>query len=297
MFLTGDVAQEPTLEWTDAQKKADDEEYKRQRDKQDAPPAKPAKYSPRTQFVRLALEPEETSFFARSIVNRTWLRLFGLGIVDPPDQLHDDNPGSHPQLLEWLARDLRAHDYDLQRLIRGLVLSDAYARSSRWEGEEAPDVTYFAVGSMRALTPRQYGVSLFVAAWNPDTLDPSQDEEWLKQRERFENSANFMTDLIAAPDEHFQVGVEEVLYFSNNKRFQDEFVRDASDRLVGHLKTFDDLDKQIETAFRATLSRLPDEEERKLFREYLRNRQDRSLPGLQQAVWALLTSSELRFNY
>ncbi len=42
----------------------------------------------------------------------------------------------HPELLGWLAHDLVEHRYDLRRLIRGLVLSRAYARSSVWqEGE------------------------------------------------------------------------------------------------------------------------------------------------------------------
>ena len=56
----------------------------------------------------------------------------------PLDQMHSANPPSHPDLLAWLARDAATHGYDLSRLIRGLVLSRAYARSCRWEGEERP---------------------------------------------------------------------------------------------------------------------------------------------------------------
>ena len=63
----------------------------------------------------MALEPGERDFFARSIVNRLWHRFFGVGLVMPLDQMHSENPPSHPELLAWLARDTIEHGYDLRR--------------------------------------------------------------------------------------------------------------------------------------------------------------------------------------
>ena len=51
----------------------------------------------------------------------------------PLDQMHSENKPSHPELLAWLARDAETHNYDLKRLVRGLVMSRAYRRTSRWE--------------------------------------------------------------------------------------------------------------------------------------------------------------------
>ncbi len=90
----------------------------------------PPKVSARARLVEVALEPGERDFFARSFVNRLWHRIFGVGLVMPLDQMHSENPASHPDLLRWLARDAIEHRYDLRRLIRGLVLSSAYARTS-----------------------------------------------------------------------------------------------------------------------------------------------------------------------
>ena len=81
--------------------------------------------------MEVVLQPGQNEFFARAIVNRMWHRVFGLGLVMPLDQMHSENPPSHPELLQWLARDLVQHKYDLRRLIRGLVLSETYARDSR----------------------------------------------------------------------------------------------------------------------------------------------------------------------
>ena len=105
-----------------------------------------------------ALEPGERDYFARSIVNRLWHRHFGQGLVMPLDQMHAENPPSHPELLAWLSRDLVDHGYDLRRLIRGLVLSRAYARTSRGGSAESPDRPALSrVGSVRLLTSPQLG--------------------------------------------------------------------------------------------------------------------------------------------
>jgi hypothetical protein len=62
------------------------------------------------------------------------------------DQMHAENPPSHPELLEWLTRDFIAHNYDLHRLARGMVSSQTYSRSSHWQQGEPPAPELFAVG-------------------------------------------------------------------------------------------------------------------------------------------------------
>ena len=62
------------------------------------------------------------------------------------------------------------NDYDLRRTIRGLVLSDAYARDSQWPEGERPSPVYFAVARPRPLTPNQYGSALVFAAADPEQL-------------------------------------------------------------------------------------------------------------------------------
>src|SRR5262249_3888614 len=131
MFLTGKM-----IDAADAGE-ASNEEQKQERElfetakKNKTPPPRP-KFSARQQLVELSLQPGEREFFARSIVNRLWHRLLGHGLVMPLDQMHSQNKPSHPELLDWLARDFAEHNYDLRRLTRGLVLSQAYSRSSRW---------------------------------------------------------------------------------------------------------------------------------------------------------------------
>src|SRR5260370_20317295 len=63
-----------------------------------------------------------------------WAQLCGIGLVDPVDDMGADNPPSHPELLDALARTLVAHDYDPKFLIRAIVLSRPYQLTSAVTG-------------------------------------------------------------------------------------------------------------------------------------------------------------------
>lgn len=66
--------------------------------------------------------------FHRTIANRLWARLFGRGLVEPLDEMIEHDPW-HPDLLEWLALELRRKGYSLKELLFVLVTSDAYRMS------------------------------------------------------------------------------------------------------------------------------------------------------------------------
>jgi hypothetical protein len=69
---------------------------------------------------------------ARVYVNRVWMNFFGAGIVESADNfgLQGSLP-SHPELLDWLARDFISHGWDLKRLCRMIALSATYGQDSR----------------------------------------------------------------------------------------------------------------------------------------------------------------------
>ena len=165
MFLSGASVDEPIVARTEEQKKqGNDEVNKQTQDEKAGPPRKP-EFSPREKLVELALQAENSRFFSRNIVNRVWAMMFGRGLVHPLDQMHSANPANHPELLEWLSRDLVSHQYDLQRLVRGIVSSDAYARSSVWESaSEPPAAEFFARAVVKPLSTRQYSLALRIAS-------------------------------------------------------------------------------------------------------------------------------------
>ena len=60
----------------------------------------------------------DNRWFSRMAVNRMWAHLFGRGLVDPLDDFSATNPASHPQLLDELAEQFVAHQFDLKFLLR-----------------------------------------------------------------------------------------------------------------------------------------------------------------------------------
>lgn len=68
---------------------------------------------------------------ARVVVNRLWERFFGRGITSNSlDFGNQGQPPTHPELIDWLATELRDNDWNLRRIMRAMVMSSAYRQSA-----------------------------------------------------------------------------------------------------------------------------------------------------------------------
>lgn len=76
------------------------------------------------------LRSPDNPYFAKAIVNRVWANYFGVGIVNPVDDLNLGNPPSNAALLEHLSQGFIDSGFDLPWLHRHIITSDAYQRSS-----------------------------------------------------------------------------------------------------------------------------------------------------------------------
>jgi hypothetical protein len=256
------------------------------------PPA-PPKFSLRAKLVETALTQRE--FFSRNIANRMVHRFFGRGLVMPLDQVHRENQASHPELLDWLARDLAEHGYDLRRTMRGIVLSNAYARSSRWDGDKLPDEKLFAVANLRPLAPMQIATSLKLATADPLTL-PTDRKKLEERIEAVEKNASGLANLFPQVTDNLQIGVAEAMLFANNEALQKSLLEGAG-TLVDRMKQEPELAKKADLAIRTVLSRPSRPEEVQTLVGYMQRRPDRIDVACQQVVWALVTSAEFRFNH
>ena len=96
---------------------------------------------------------------SRVMVNRLWANFFGHGLVRSPDNfgLQGELP-THPELLDWLARDFADNGWDVKRFCRNVVLSATYRQDSRKSAELAvqdPDNRWLARGPAYRLSAEQ----------------------------------------------------------------------------------------------------------------------------------------------
>ena len=69
---------------------------------------------------------------ARVAVNRTWEKLFGVGIVKSGENFGSQGePPSHPELLDWLATEFVRLGWDMKAIQKTMVMSAAYQQASK----------------------------------------------------------------------------------------------------------------------------------------------------------------------
>ncbi len=81
-------------------------------------------------------------YFARSITNRVWANFFGSGLVNAVDDLRMTNPASNEKLLHDAAQHLIASKFDLKSLMRTILQSQTYQRSSVALAENMADTRF-----------------------------------------------------------------------------------------------------------------------------------------------------------
>ena len=90
----------------------------------------PRDTSGRLEFVEHMVD-ESNPLVPRTMVNRIWHHVFGRGIVSSLDDLGElGTVPSHPELLDYLAKDFIAKDWSVKAMIREMVTSSTYRMSS-----------------------------------------------------------------------------------------------------------------------------------------------------------------------
>jgi hypothetical protein len=103
----------------------------------------------RREAVAAWITSADNPFFARHIVNLTWAHFFGRGIVHEPDDARVSNPPSNPALLAELSRRFAESGWDFRALVRGIITSRTYQRSSDWNESNRSDSVNFSHAAVR----------------------------------------------------------------------------------------------------------------------------------------------------
>ena len=105
------------------------------------------------QLAQLITQPQDGRL-TRTLVNRLWQRFFGRGLVEPVDEM--EKAAWNPDLLDWLAEDLTAHNYDVRFLIQRLLTSRAYQLPAVNLDEQSSQQFVFHGPAVRRLSAEEF---------------------------------------------------------------------------------------------------------------------------------------------
>jgi WD40 repeat protein/mono/diheme cytochrome c family protein len=85
------------------------------------------------------LTSKDNPYFAKSYVNRLWGYLFGVGLIEPLDDIRAGNPPSNPDLLDYLTREFIKNGFDVRKIMRQICTSRTYQLSvetNKWNADD-----------------------------------------------------------------------------------------------------------------------------------------------------------------
>lgn len=241
---------------------------------------------------------KKNPFFARATVNRLWGHFFGVGFVNPVDDFSGTNPPSHPELLDEIAADFAAHQFDLKYLIRAITQTKAYQLSSRKTHDSQDQPQQFARMTVQGLTGEQLFDSLATAV---GFFEPTQQQNVFafgQTGPRTEFLELFAPDNNSATER--QTSILQALGLMNGQFTTNATSLENSATLaaVTEFPLMKDADR-IETLYLAALSRKPRAEELERLTGYVASGgpSQNQKAALADVFWALLNCSEFLFNH
>jgi hypothetical protein len=240
--------------------------------------------------------------------------MLGRGLVHPLDLHHSGNPPSHPELLDLLATEFVAHQYDIKWMLRQLALSQTYQRSSRYSvasasatnagsaptgvrTEELPPQSYLIANEKRLLA-EQLLHSTLQATGNRQrlqqaTADGKPNAELVKLTARYIAAfANEPRD----PEDQISPTVKGALFNLNDDTVLQQLTRQPGN-LMDRLLLMTDEQQLADELYLSVFTREPTDEERSELVAWLAQHQERREKALATWAWAMLTSMEFVVNH
>ena len=235
----------------------------------------------------------DNRFFARAMVNRFWYQMMGRGLVNPVDDMHDDNAASHPELLATLTEQFKLNGFDVKYLVRSICNSEVYQRSSATKDDVGSiDLDLYSRREVRVLMPEQLFDSLTTILGAGAAKVEGKDKAVKKgpQTPR-DNFINFFRVDEANPLE-YQSGIPQALRMMNSPFTAKSDVTAA--QITAGTKT---PAEAIERIYLTALSRRPTARETERLTTYINRPGSTPRTAYGDVLWALLNSSEFVLNH
>ncbi|MGH9846036.1 MAG: DUF1553 domain-containing protein [Blastocatellia bacterium] len=250
-------------------------------------------------------------YFARSLVNRVWKNFMGRGLVEAVDDVRATNPPSNEELLDALARDFTGHGFDIKHLVRTIMNSAAYQRSSKPNEANKQDERYYSRYIIKRLP-----AEVLLDAISQVTGAPSEFPNYaagLRAMQIPDARVNsyFLSAFGKPPrintcecERTSEPSVAQVLHIINGDTINQK-LRATGGLVDSFVKLGVSDEAMIDHIYHAALGRPPAKEELAhllalMSEEAPKSAADRTVrrrQAMEDLVWAALTSKEFLFNH
>ena len=244
------------------------------------------------------LTSKDNPFFARSLVNRVWSYFFHRGIIDPVDDLRSTNPAINPKLLDALTADLIASGFDMRHLMRTIVSSRTYQRSSVANNSNIHDDMNFSRFVPRRLPAETLLDCLVQATGVPEKFSGAPAGFTAKQLPDANIQSDFLK-LFGKPQRMEACECErdsganmlQALHFINGQSILSR-VSAGNGRVAGLVKSEKEVVGLVERLYTWALCRRPTAKEQAVAVKFFSSYGDKRQEAAQDFMWALLNSRE-----
>jgi hypothetical protein len=255
-------------------------------------------------------------YFARSITNRIWANFFGRGLVEQVDDLRLSNPASNEDLLNAAAQHLSDSGFDLKTLMRTILQSETYQRSSLTVEGNREDPKYLSHYAPRRLMAEVLLDSMDQVLGTSTSFTEIAFAGADKQKTDFYSAGTRAIELYdSAVDSYFlktfgrnpreivcecerdaEPSMVQVLHLSNGETLNPKLNDPASLPSLAAAEKWD-RDEYLDVLFQRALSRVPTAAERQSLVSVMDEYGEDQTTAMRDVAWSVLTSVEFTYNH
>lgn len=105
-------------------------------------------------FAKWMTSPENPRF-TTVVANRMWKKAFGLGLIEPVDEMTDSTVPSNNELMEYLVMLMKDKQYSIKSFLRVLYNTDTYQRMASAKEVPLGDTYHFTGPTLRRMSAEQ----------------------------------------------------------------------------------------------------------------------------------------------